>query len=308
MADFRIELDRIAASSDDLRTVKNKLNTLKSDVDSINLSGILEASYRSQIDAALRRASEKIMDEAVRMDSLGSALNYAVTQYLNAENAILNSESALNDGSAQNADNRNWWQRFWDWLTGNESDDHEPTALEREKAADDAMRKALRDELRDYKYSRLHWTFASVDERKRILQDYMTAVITIYGLQHVAAEITWANDATYTERSITWGYYSPDTRTVTLNERALSDDISTWDCYELIGTVSHELRHAYQHEAIENPAEFMVSEETVEAWRNNFPGYGEYISSSQDYQRYRDQPIERDARSFEVDRPFLGLF
>ena len=302
MVSFSINPDRIEASAQDLKNIKNKLYSLKADTDSVRLAGIMETSESWKVVNMIRLASDKILDEAVRMDSLSSALAYAVTQYRNAENAVISSSAAAS-GSMGDADNRSWWDKFWDWLTGKDKEEHEPTALEREQAADNALRSALRDELRDYKYSWLHWTFASVDERKKILQDYMTAVIAIYGLQHVNPNIVWDN-----ERTDCYGYYTPSERRVYLSEKVLNGDISYADSYELLGTVAHELRHAYQHEAIENPSAFTVSEETLEAWRNNYPGYGQYISYQSDPDGYWNQPIERDARSFEVDRPVLGIF
>ena len=305
MAEFNVELQKISSSADRLIELKRRMNDLKAEVDGVKLKGIMNTSYSYRIEAALREISEKILDEAARMDSLGSALQYAVTQYSNAENAILNSDAGSAGSSSRNADSKNWWDQFWSWLTGKDKETHEPTPQEREKAADDAMKKALRDELRDFKYSRLNWTFSSVEQRKQILQDYLTAVIAIYGLQHVNATINWDNNATYTSTSITWGYYTHGNHTVTLNERALSGTEWTWDSYSLLGTVAHELRHAYQHEAVDDPSRFTVSEETVSSWRENFRNY---ISSDTDYQRYRDQPVERDARDFEVGRPFLGLF
>ena len=67
----------------------------------------------------------------------------------------------------------------------------------------------------------------------------------------------------------------------------------------LLETVSHEPRHAYQHEAVDHPTKFMVSKETIDTWKKNFDNY---IDSGTNYQQYRDQPVEVDARSFQVTR------
>lgn len=88
------------------------------------------------------------------------------------------------------------------------------------------------------------------------------------------------------------------TRT-TLNEKVLTDSISWCDSYELLGTVAHELRHAYQHEAVAHPTRFMVSQETIDAWKYNI---NHYISSDDSPKGYWDQVIEVDARDFEVSR------
>ena len=127
----------------------------------------------------------------------------------------------------------------------------------------------------------------------------MAEVIRIYGLKDVRPNINWDSNLTYSNTSATLGQYTDNNHTVTLNERVLSDRISNWDSYLLLATVSHELRHAYQHEAVKHPTDFMVSEETLKTWKNNFD---HYVKPSQNYQRYRDQPVEVDARNFEVTR------
>lgn len=43
----------------------------------------------------------------------------------------------------------------------------------------------------------------------------------------------------------------------------------------------------------------MVSEETIDQWDDNFDNY---ISSDTDYTKYRNQPVEVDARDFQVGR------
>ena len=118
-------------------------------------------------------------------------------------------------------------------------------------------------------------------------------------LQDVNPNIKWDSDATYSANTITWGYYTHGSHTVTLNAQALTDSKGNWDFYELLETVSHELRHAYQHEAIDHPTDYMVSEETIDIWKENFKNY---ISSGDDYQGYRNQPVEVDARDFQVSR------
>lgn len=127
----------------------------------------------------------------------------------------------------------------------------------------------------------------------------MDEVMKIYGLQDVSPDIIWDSDATYNEQSITWGYYTHAKHSVTLNAQALTDSEGNWDSYLLIQTVSHELRHAYQHEAIDHPTDYMVSKETIEEWKNNFDNY---INSDTDFEGYRKQPVEADARDFQVSK------
>ena len=65
-------------------------------------------------------------------------------------------------------------------------------------------------------------------------------------------------------------------------------------------TLRHEVRHAYQYYAVENPGNFTVSGATSEAWQANLPPRGRYRRMSDGYtwEEYNVQPIELDAFSF----------
>ena len=69
--------------------------------------------------------------------------------------------------------------------------------------------------------------------------------------------------------------------------------------YSLLETVSHELRHAYQREAIDHPTDYMVSQETIDSWQNTFDNY---IDPNVDMKKYRSQDVEVDARDFQINR------
>lgn len=301
MAYLYIDTDKAIQASQELVAIARQLNGYQRSLEGIKLSRTMSRMGGERVEKTLRRLLEEVGNEAVKMNSLGGALQAVVNQYRKTENTIVGMQTAektaVTDNSAS-GENKNWWDKFWAWITGKDKEE-EVSPQEQEKAADEAMRKQLKDVLKDKKYSKRNWKKASVEERKQILQDYMDEVIRIYGLQDVKTSIRWDSNATYNKNSITWGYYSPGTHIVTLNERALSDSVSTWNSYDLLGTVAHELRHAYQHEAVEHPENFTVSPETREKWANNFENY---ISSSDDYEKYRAQPIEVDARSFEVKR------
>jgi hypothetical protein len=61
-----------------------------------------------------------------------------------------------------------------------------------------------------------------------------------------------------------------------------------------LATVSHEMRHAYQHEVTEGRMEYRSE---APAWAHNFANYSdsEYV----DYNDYATQPVEADAFGFE---------
>lgn len=66
---------------------------------------------------------------------------------------------------------------------------------------------------------------------------------------------------------------------------------------ETLDTIIHELRHAVQHKAIQEPGFWNVSDERRTAWANNMTK-GNYITAAVDARAYVGQPIERDAFTF----------
>ena len=50
---------------------------------------------------------------------------------------------------------------------------------------------------------------------------------------------------------------------------------------------------------VDHPTDYMVSEVTIDEWDDYFDNY---ISSDTAYNKYRNQPVEVDARDFQVSR------
>lgn len=306
MAEYKISTEKVIETSQEIMEISARLKRLSGELENARLNGGLKNTSGAQIEVLIKKTLENVSNEAVKMDSLGDALQFIAEKYRTTEKDIVNmkldsfsDKVSSTEYSSSGTDKRNWWEKFVDWIFQKEPDDYEATSDEQEKAADEAMKKDLWNVLQDEKYSEETWNNASIEERKQILQDYMDEVIEIYDLQDVKPKIVWDSNATYTEQSITWGYYTHGRHTVTLNEQALADDVGNWNSYELQQTVAHELRHAYQHEAIDHPTDYMVSQETIDKWEENFDNY---ISSGTDYRKYRNQPVEVDARDFEVTR------
>ena len=87
------------------------------------------------------------------------------------------------------------------------------------------------------------------------------------------------------------GGYNPSNNTIELNNNYLDDP----DCSDLLNTILHESRHAFQNKAISDPNSVSVDTETINAWKANFDNY---VSSDWGYEAYRNQPIESDAFDF----------
>lgn len=123
-----------------------------------------------------------------------------------------------------------------------------------------------------------NWEDMPADDRKGYIEglaDYHADILAVGGKPFIEYYNGSSND---------FGAFDPNTNTLMINERNLDDGP------EVADTVSHEYRHAYQHQCSENPIN-----ERDEIFRDNIVNP---IDASVDYQEYRDQPIERDARAY----------
>lgn len=87
------------------------------------------------------------------------------------------------------------------------------------------------------------------------------------------------------------GAYNPVDNTIMLNSSLLEMS----DPHELLDTILHESRHAYQEYAVEHPCNVNVDTATLAQWEENF---NNYVDSTLDFEGYFNQPIEVDARNF----------
>ena len=131
--------------------------------------------------------------------------------------------------------------------------------------------------------SQKDWEGLSSQERLEALQTLECKLAEIQGRDPVpvfASETPGEN-----------GHYDPATRSITLNIQQLENPKFRLD---LVDTIAHEGRHAYQHYAVEHPG-FHPNSQEVEAWRENMKT-GNYVDGTTDgLLAYRLQPLEADA-------------
>lgn len=111
--------------------------------------------------------------------------------------------------------------------------------------------------------------------------------------------------AGYPDSETTYGSYNRESDTITINVEHLKEDAAA----DVLDTLLHEARHAYQHAAVEAlaEAEESLSEETlalacfqtVYAYRDNFDNY---VSGLENYLSYRAQAVESDSRAWAQER------
>ena len=96
----------------------------------------------------------------------------------------------------------------------------------------------------------------------------------------------------------TLGYYDDETNEIFINTKHL-DRSSAEEC---IGTICHEVRHSMQAQIVKsvdwNNSIFQTPYfDELRSWRENQENYKDYWVYGG--QKYEDQPLETDARSYE---------
>lgn len=87
------------------------------------------------------------------------------------------------------------------------------------------------------------------------------------------------------------GGYDPLTNRIELN----SNYLEKADCEDLLNTILHESRHAFQNKCIDTPNSVTVKDNIIEVWKDNFDNY---IRPIEDFEAYENQEIEKDANYF----------
>ncbi len=153
---------------------------------------------------------------------------------------------------------------------------------------------------------RMKWANMSTDERLVFLQDQHDALAKKYGIEPVKIYFEdlpdlAGQDALGVTKGVT-GLLGVIGQLL-LGEKGKQhiaidiDNINSDDPWEIQNTLMHETRHVMQYYFVEHsdqrPAN--ITEEQIKSWRDNFDNYRR---PEDDFQAYRDQPVEQDARNF----------
>ena len=159
-----------------------------------------------------------------------------------------------------------------------------PNDIEQAEQISDAM---LEIEGTDYD----GWRALSPQERVDMLQR----------VENAAAKIAHRNPCPIVVRSLGdnhYGFYSPETKTITLNSDYLNGDGNSYKMS--LDTVIHEGRHAYQDYNL-NERQVHSSPGDLTNWYLNHYKYGYQDVQTYGFCRYWMQPVEADARKFAED-------
>lgn len=131
-----------------------------------------------------------------------------------------------------------------------------------------------------------NWCKLDVYERRELLQGIENKVAEIEHREPCLLKFSQMEERNY-------GAFSPTSKDITLNSIYVeSNDFC--DYVEIIDTLIHEGRHAYQDYNVEIREVHRNGDETL-AWSYNID---HYISPDWDFQAYSEQPIEQDADNF----------
>lgn len=266
--------------------MRQQVRSVKDEVGKIRRNISINSASAANIRTSLRNSQNNIEAVIEKLASLENGLDIAVDLYLNCERSILGQQNSNANASSGRKGLSGWWSNFKEWASTGVWDDPDKAArIKRDKA----MAKELQDLLKSERFSKKTWKKASVEERKQILQELFEKMQGIYGVKLAGMTI----EPIETEKGFMYGYYTDNNRTMCINEDLLTNGRYYKDT---IDTLAHEMRHAYQHEAVRNPDAFQVDANTVAEWRDNFQDYK--TPEDDGDAAYWNQPVEVDARKF----------
>lgn len=255
-------------------------------------------SYTS-VNQKLNELYQEGLREASQMKSFQEALESIVQLYTDCEERIcgegakVGADKSQTSTDTEGTDKRGFWEKLWDFIFGEDKNkSYTATTDEQQQAADQEMQKRINELLASDTYSEEAWKNATTEERQELLQNYMNEIEGVLGI-NVKDEINFFNEKP-NDGLITNGYYTDSKNRVSINSYII-DTYTPENSYFLFTTITHEMRHAYQHAAVDNPTDYQVDKDTIDSWEDNFKNY---ISSDDGYENYRNQPVESDARGF----------
>lgn len=327
MTKMSVDLAKMTDAANKMRASVSSITATKDKTKNVRLmlSRGTQANALSNCSRNLIRIESSILDAAVQMESLSDALETVIEHYrsieANAASSGLNLHTGKSSCIIKKSQFVSFWERFRELLISwgiikkqpstNEPVEAPPANIPTDKpngeavtraqeAAQDALMQEQIDKLlkRD-RFSEKTWKAANTEERKAILNEYIQEVAGVMGLSMGSIKFFYAESQ---NGYYTLGQYSHSKRTVSINEWVIE---TRRDSYSLMKTVVHEMRHAYQHSACDNPDQFIVSEETIQKWQNSFDNYKSQsgfmstgMNESEAFRAYRNQAVEADARNF----------
>lgn len=301
---LRSDLSRMEEVKSRLCSVENGIR----DVD-VNMDSRSEAfdKMRRRIADIQGDLQEQIRKFAAMEDGLERALEYYFTCEARIAGGVSGGSemsSAGTGGDGQTTDSAvaigvgisavgaGVW--LWNWINESAPDwGWGDSDRAREVRQDKAMAQAIKSVLKQERYTKKYWKKADYNERVEILTELFHTLNDILGIDVQAIHIEPLESEPGYILNGMLSRYSDGHMEMFLNREWVEKD-SGYD--QIMETLCHEMRHGYQYSVVEHPERYIVSEETVNAWRDNF---NDYKTTEEDgYDAYRQQSVEADARKF----------
>jgi uncharacterized protein YukE len=138
-----------------------------------------------------------------------------------------------------------------------------------------------------------YWNGMSLKERKKWLEEWYRNLCMKLGIPPTSFKVKDLYDP---EGKDARGVYAIGLWLGLFSSMTIDiDNVKGNDPFEVLETIGHETRHQYQHFLVEHPDERPddISKEMIHSWKQNFDNYRR---PEDDFEAYRDQPVERDAR------------
>ena len=292
MSEFYIDINRCKTIPDSIYSLEKSLNSAAERLQSVGRS--MKFNSGSGFDIIRERISQitqSSLNEVAKAASLKDALGTIVMCYNTCENGLSgyasNHMTFINDTKTEDK-NESWWDKLVAWIKkifGIKEEEPLSAARQREKEHDLYMQNEIFALLERQGYTESAWKNMSIEQRKQMLERLLPEIALIMGIT-ISSRIDF-----YDGPKNNNGYYDGE---IHINANKLEGS----DSYSITQTLIHEMRHAYQHAAVENPENFNVSSETIDQWRENFNNYVDSGTNGERYKEYVSQPIEYDAKSF----------
>lgn len=133
------------------------------------------------------------------------------------------------------------------------------------------------------------WKNMSEIQRQEYLETYGDKLADILGIDFKGISFTELCDYIYC-----WGYSDGSGR-ISVTPALVKDPNNL---VEAINTISHEIRHEYQEQAIKNPDKFHVDEKSYNEWKVANDAYSVTGASELDPFGYEYNALELDAKHF----------
>ncbi|MBE6019353.1 MAG: hypothetical protein E7230_03310 [Clostridiales bacterium] len=328
--DFSVRTTTLKQSPDNIDELVKALRSYSDVVSAVAADPHIDSDAKAQIAASLKKTSAAILTTAAAADSFSKALRLIAKNYEETEKTLLTLasekrqdvarayEAAVSAVSASDSiRNTDLYRSIRMWLIEKgiikakkqTRTEGQPVTEYQEKEMDLYMQQEIRKLSKDdERFTENYWKNASVEDRKEILEDYIKKVCRIMGLPEV--DIDWEYspaEAGEDGRSyVTRGFFDRDDNSVHINEWVLENgDENGFPSYRQVSTITHELRHYYQHEAVSNPDKYVVTADTINSWEDSFNNYHntegfmrQGMTQQEAYEAYRNQAVEVDARRF----------